>query len=60
MLQHLVKVTAIRFSEPSSWAGIAATLGVFGLNTSSPSVQAAIMVASGISGLVAFFLPEGK
>lgn len=56
----MLKSIAARFSEPSSWAGLAGILGMLGVNAPSGVVQAASMIGAGVAGLVAFFVPEGK
>lgn len=48
-----------RFSEPSSWAGLAALLAsALSVPVDSPLVKSGILVASGIAGGLAFFLKE--
>lgn len=55
-----MKAILTRFSEPSSYAGLGAVVGVLGLNVPAGALQAASMVLAGICGLVAVFLPEKK
>lgn len=49
---------ASRFSEPSSYAGIAAAMAALGTQVPGQTLQAIIFIASGVCGLVAFFLKE--
>jgi hypothetical protein len=58
MSNLLFKTILTRFTEPSSWAGIGALLATFGVTLPTPTLQAIGYVGAGISGLLAFFLPE--
>lgn len=49
---------ANRFSEPSSYAGLSAVLGMLGVSVPGGALQSVVFVLSGIAGLVAFFLPD--
>jgi sulfite exporter TauE/SafE len=55
-----MKALLVRFSEPSSYAGLGAIVGVLGLHVPDGTLQAASMILAGICGLVAIFLPETK
>lgn len=48
-----------RFKEPSSWASLAAGLGVIGVTVPSNIVQGISLVGAGICVLLGFFLKEG-
>lgn len=56
----MLKTIAKRFSEPSSYAGLTAIFVAVGINVDPGIVQSAILVASGLCGLLAVFLPEGS
>jgi len=56
----MLKTLATRFSEPSSWAGITAGLGMIGLNLPPGTAQAVSYIGAGAAMLVAIFLPEGR
>ena len=47
-----------RFTEPSTWAGISALSGLFGVNIPTPKVQAVSVAVSTVAGLLAIFVPE--
>lgn len=48
-----------RFTEPSSWAGIAAFLaGIMNVPTDSPLVKAGVFMGCAGATLLAFFLRE--
>ena len=49
-----------RLREPSSWAGIAALAGVFGLKLAPDQMQAIIALLSALAAALAVFLPERK
>jgi hypothetical protein len=49
-----------RFREPSTWAGLAALIGLFGVNVPSETVHAVSDVGMALAGLAAVFLPERK
>lgn len=48
-----------RFKEPSSWASLAAGLGVVGVSLPPGAVQGLSYVGAGICVLLGFFLKEG-
>jgi len=54
-----MKTLAKRLKEPSSWAAIFAALAAVGLNLDPGLIQNITAAGAGVSGLVAFFLPEG-
>jgi hypothetical protein len=54
-----MKTLVKRLKEPSSWAAIFAALAAVGLNLDPGLIQNITAAGAGISGLVAFFLPEG-
>ena len=58
--EHKIYSLAHRFSEPSSYAGFSALLGVLGVSVPAPLLQAVILTLSGVCGVVAFLLPEQK
>lgn len=47
-----------RFKEPSSYAGLAGLLGMFGLQVDGGLIQSITYALSGVCGVVAFFLRE--
>jgi len=48
-----------RFTEPSSWAGIAALLAsALSVPVDSPLIKAGTLIGAGIAGALAFFLKE--
>lgn len=49
-----------RFKEPSSYAGLAGLLGMFGVNTSDAVLHGIALILAGIAGIVSVFLPEQK
>lgn len=49
-----------RLREPSTYAGLAAVLAVFHLSTDPGLVHSLAMIGTGIGGVIAFVLPEGK
>jgi hypothetical protein len=49
-----------RMKEPSSYAGLAAILGVIGINVDPGLMQHIIIGLTAISGIAAFFLKEKK
>ena len=51
-----MKKTLTRLAEPSTWAGIASLLTVFGLAV--PQAQAISVAGAALSGLAAMFLGE--
>jgi hypothetical protein len=56
----MLKSLASRFSEPSSWAGIAGMLAVLGLHLSPDVGQSIAYIGAGVAGLAAILIPEGK
>ena len=48
-----------RLREPSSWAAIFAALAAVGLNLDPGLIQNITAAGAGVSGLLAFFIPEG-
>lgn len=53
-----LRYIASRFREPSSLAGIGAV--VLAVGVSEPAWSAVAGAITGLCGLIAFFLPEGK
>jgi hypothetical protein len=53
-----LKALVLRFKEPSSWAGLAAFLGVIGVQLDSGLVESITFAGAGVAGIVAFFLPD--
>lgn len=54
-------ITALlaRFTEPSSWAGIAALLAsALNVPVDSPYIKGATLIGAGIAGVLAFVLKE--
>jgi len=49
-----------RLREPSSWAGIAALIGIFGIKIAPEQLQAVIALGSAAAGAAAVFMPERK
>lgn len=49
-----------RLREPSTYAGLSAVLAAVGLNLDPGVAHSLAMVGTGIGGLIAFFIPEGK
>jgi hypothetical protein len=47
-----------RLREPSTYAGLAAVLGVFHLSTDPGLLHSLTLIGTGIGGLIAFVLPE--
>lgn len=47
-----------RMKEPSTYAGLAALLGVVGVKLAPEALQAIITVATAIAGAVAVFVPD--
>jgi hypothetical protein len=47
-----------RFKEPSSWASLAAGLGMLGVSLPSSVVQGASLIGAGACMLLGFFLKE--
>ena len=59
-LERDVSWIGARLREPSTYAGLAAVLGVMGLSTDPGLVKNLSMVGMGLGGLVSFLLPESK
>jgi hypothetical protein len=57
---NLIANLAARFKEPSSFAGIATLLGLFGVTVAPAEWQLIVQVATGIAGLIAILVPEQK
>lgn len=49
-----------RLREPSSWAGLAVILGVFGVKIAPEQVNAIATLGAAAAGAAAVFLPEKK
>jgi hypothetical protein len=49
-----------RLKEPSTMAGMAVLLGLFGVPAAPEMVQGAGMVLTGVAGLLAVLLPESQ
>ena len=47
-----------RFSEPSSYAGLAGILGMAGISVPDPLFHAVALMLAGLCGVVAFLLPD--
>lgn len=47
-----------RLKEPSTYAGLAALLGLVGVKLAPEALQAIITVLTGIAGAVAVFFPD--
>ena len=54
-----MKTLAKRLKEPSSWGAIFAALAALGINLDPGLMQNITAAGAGVSGLIAFFLPEG-
>lgn len=54
MLKSIVE----RFSEPSSYGGLAGLLGMLGVNVPPGALQYGVMALSGLCGLIAFFMRD--
>ena len=59
-LEKDVSWIGARLREPSTYAGLAAVLGVMGLSTDPGLVKNLSMIGMGLGGLVSFLLPEAK
>ena len=60
MIKTLLAKAAARLKEPSTHAAITALVAAAGLTLDAGLVQNAILALSGVFGLLAIFLPEGK
>lgn len=49
-----------RLREPSTWAGIAALVGVFGVKIAPDQMQAVVALGTAVAGAAAVFMPEKK
>ena len=49
---------ANRFKEPSSWAGIAAFVGMMGIHLEPGVAQGVALIGAGVCTLIAVFVPE--
>jgi len=47
-----------RLKEPSTWAGLAAMIGTFGVQIPDDIIKYGVMVCAGIAGVVSFVLKE--
>jgi hypothetical protein len=55
-----MKALIARLAEPSSWAGIAAFLGMLGIQIPTDTYRAITLAGSGIAAAAAVLLPEKK
>lgn len=53
-----LKALALRFREPSSWAGITGLVAIVGYHLDPGLAQAITFIGAGIAGFIAFFIPE--
>lgn len=49
---------ALRFKEPSSWAGLAGLVALLGISVDPGLMQSAAMVGAGLAGIAAILIPE--
>lgn len=49
-----------RLREPSTWAGVAVLLSIFGVNMAPADTQAVVNGGVGLAGLLAVFMREKK
>ena len=54
----VLKSILLRFKEPSSWAGVTGLLVLLNINLEPGLLDQIVIVGAGISGLIAFFLPD--
>ena len=59
-MKSTLRMLARRMSEPSSWAGVGALFALVGLHLTNVELGYVVNIGVGISGLMAFFLPEEK
>ena len=52
--------TLNRLKEPSTWAGFAVLLSVFGLHVAPEALTPMVQAATGIAGTLAVFMGENK
>lgn len=55
-----MKTLAARLKEPSTWAAIFAALAAVGISIEPGLMQNITAAGAGLSGLLAFFIPEGQ
>jgi hypothetical protein len=60
MIKSLLAKLAARLKEPSTHAGLTALIAATGLTLDAGLVQSAVLALSGIFGVLAVLLPEGK
>lgn len=53
-----MKMLVSRLKEPSSWAAIFAALAALGVSLDPGLMQNITAAGAGVSGLIAFFMPE--
>lgn len=59
IMLNIISGFLVRFTEPSSWAGIAAILAAsLSIPAESPLVQSISLVGAGVAGVIAFVLKE--
>lgn len=58
MKMSIVAYIVNRLKEPSTYAGLAALLGVVGVKMAPEAMQAIITVLTAIAGAVAVFVPD--
>jgi len=49
-----------RLKEPSSWAGAAALLGLFGVKVSPDLFETGVQAITGVAALAAILIPEKR
>lgn len=54
----LIKTLALRFKEPSSWAGLAGVAALIGLNLDPGVANGIALAGAGVASIVAILLPE--
>jgi hypothetical protein len=55
-----MKALLSRLAEPSSWAGIAAFLGLVGVHVPTETFKAISLAGSGVAAAAAVLIPEKK
>lgn len=55
-----MKAIIARLREPSSWAGIAALLGVFGIQIAPETMTGIVQAGTGLAAVAAIVLREAK
>jgi hypothetical protein len=58
MNREIASKLAQRFSEPSSWAGIAGMATMVGINVAPGVAQGIAFIGAGVACVAAFFLKE--